>query len=113
MGEMDTIRQRQRHMSTYIEELEKKAGESEEQINELQETIQMQLTEITHEKRGKERVEAEAQQLQEEIIAKKGELEVRKLRCTSRFAIHHSVEEILFPHLRRDRAALTSRLRCR
>jgi len=80
MGEMDTIRQRQRHMSAYIEELEKKIAETEEQISDMEETIQMQLTEISHEKRGKEKIEAEAQQLHEEIAAKKNELEVRKRR---------------------------------
>jgi hypothetical protein len=77
-------------MSVYIEELEKKAGETEEQINELQETIQMQLTEITHEKRSKERMETEVQQLQEEITVKKSELEVRNPgEASLHVAIYH------------------------
>lgn len=78
MGEIETMRQRMRNMSAYTEELEKKGSESEQRINELHETIGMQLNELSHEKRGRERAETEMRQLQEEIAVKKTELEVRK-----------------------------------
>lgn len=77
VGEIETMRQRMRNMSAYTEELEKKGGESEQRINELHETIEMQLNELSHEKRGRERTETEMRQLQNENAVKKTELEVR------------------------------------
>lgn len=75
---METMRQRMRNMSAYMEDLEKKSSETEERINEMHETIEMQLNELSRERKGRKRAEAETRQLQEEIVVKKNELEVRK-----------------------------------
>lgn len=77
MGEMETMRQRLKNMSAYTEELEKKANVLDHRMNEMQETLDMQLNEISRERRGRERAEVEVRQLQEEITVKKDELEVR------------------------------------
>jgi len=77
---METMRQRMKNMSIYTEELEKKNSEIEQRMTEMQETIEMQLNEISREKRVRERAETEIRQLQEEIIVKKNELEVKYLR---------------------------------
>lgn len=74
------MRQRMKNMSIYTEELEKKSSENEQRMTEMQETIGMQLNEISREKRIRERAETEVQQLQEEIIVKKNELEVKYKR---------------------------------
>lgn len=77
IGEMETMRQRIKNMSIYTEKLEKKNSDSNQQMTEMQETIGMQLNEISREKRTRERTEMEVRQLQEEIIVKKNELEVK------------------------------------
>lgn len=77
LGEMETMRQRLKNMSAYTEELERKGSAVDHRMNEMHETLDMQLNEISREKRGRERAEMEVRQLQEEIIAKKDELEVR------------------------------------
>lgn len=77
MGEMETMRQRLKNMSAYKEELEKKASVLDHRMNEMQETLDMQLNEISRERRGRERAEVEVRQLREEITVKKDELEVR------------------------------------
>jgi len=77
---METMRQRMKNMSIYTEELEKKNSEIDQRMTEMQETIEMQLNEISREKRVRERAETEIRQLQEEIIVKKNELEVKYLR---------------------------------
>lgn len=77
MGEMETMRQRLKNMSSYTEELEKKVGMLDHRMNETQETLDMQLNEISRERRGRERAEVEVRQLQEEITVKRDELEVR------------------------------------
>lgn len=77
IGEMETMRQRIKNMSIYTEKLEEKNSDSNQQMTEMQETIGMQLNEISREKRTRERTEMEARQLQEEIIVKKNELEVK------------------------------------
>lgn len=77
IGEMETVRLRLKNMSAYVEELERKSGEVDHQMNEMQETLEMQLNEISRERKGRERAEAEARQLHEEITVKKNELEVR------------------------------------
>jgi len=74
------MRQRMKNMSIYTEELEKKNSEIDQRMMEMQETIEMQLNEISREKRVRERAETEIQQLQEEIIVKKNELEVKCLQ---------------------------------
>lgn len=71
------MRQRMKNMSIYTKELEKKNSENEQQMTELQEIINLQLNEISREKKIRERMEMEMQQLQEEIIIKKNELEVK------------------------------------
>jgi len=80
IGEMETMRQRMKNMSIYTEELEKKNSEIDQRMTEMQETIEMQLNEISREKKVREKAETEIQQLQEEIIVKKNELEVKCLR---------------------------------
>lgn len=80
VGEMETMRQRLKNMSVYTEELEKKSSEVDHQMNEMQETLDMQLNEISRERRGRERAEADVRQLQEEITVKKNELEVRNYK---------------------------------
>ena len=79
IGEMETMRQRMKNMSTYAEELEQKNNEVNQRMTEMQETIGMQLNEISREKGVRERLEIEVRQLQEEIIIKKNELEVKYL----------------------------------
>ncbi|XP_012060383.1 PREDICTED: cilia- and flagella-associated protein 58-like [Atta cephalotes] len=76
IGELETMRQRMKNMSTYAEELEQKNNEVNQRMTEMQETIGMQLNEISREKGVRERLEIEVRQLQEEIIIKKNELEV-------------------------------------
>lgn len=80
VGEIETMKQRQKNMSAYSEELEKRNSELDQRVNEMQETFGMQLNEISREKRIRERAEAETRQLEEEITAKKNELEVTYLR---------------------------------
>lgn len=64
-------------MSAYTEELEKRNSEIDQRMNEMQETLGMQLNEISREKRIRQRAETETRQLEEEIAAKKNELEVK------------------------------------
>lgn len=71
------MRQRMKNMSIYTQELEKKSSEFEQRMMEMQETIGIQLNEISREKKNRERAEMDMQQLQEEIIIKKNELEVK------------------------------------
>lgn len=80
MGEVETVRQRMKNMSAYAQELERKSSETEQRMDEMHDTIEMQLNEITREKKGRERAEAEGRQLQEEVAVKKNELEVRQPR---------------------------------
>ncbi|XP_036140535.1 cilia- and flagella-associated protein 58 isoform X2 [Monomorium pharaonis] len=75
IGEIETMRQRMKNMSLYTEDLEKKSSEADQRMTEMQETLSMQLNEISREKRARERAETEVRQLQEEIIIKKNELE--------------------------------------
>ncbi|XP_072750545.1 uncharacterized protein [Anoplolepis gracilipes] len=76
IGEIETMKQRQKNMTAYSEELEKRNSEIDQRMNEMQETLGMQLNEISREKRIRERAEAETRQLEEEIAARKNELEV-------------------------------------
>ncbi|KYN15189.1 hypothetical protein ALC57_12599 [Trachymyrmex cornetzi] len=74
---MEIMRQRMKNMSCYAEELEQKSNEVNQQMTEMQEIISMQLNEISREKGVREKFEMEVRQLQEEIIIKKNELEVK------------------------------------
>lgn len=74
---METMRQRMKNMSIYTEDLEKKKSEIDQRLMEMQETIDMQMNETLREKKVRERAETEVRQLQEEIIVKKNELEVK------------------------------------
>ncbi|XP_071574456.1 cilia- and flagella-associated protein 58, partial [Temnothorax nylanderi] len=75
IGEVETMQQRMKNMSIYMEELEKKSSEVEQRMTEMQETICIQMNEISREKIIRDRAETEVQQLQEEIILKKNDLE--------------------------------------
>ncbi|XP_011875433.1 PREDICTED: cilia- and flagella-associated protein 58-like [Vollenhovia emeryi] len=75
IGEMETMRQRMKNMTIYTQELEKKSSEIEQRMTDMQDMIGMQLNEISREKRSRERAETEVQQLQEELVLKKNELE--------------------------------------
>lgn len=77
IGEMETMRQRMKNMSIYTEDLEKKKSEIDQRLMEMQETLDMQMNETLREKKVRERAETEVRQLQEEIIVKKNELEVK------------------------------------
>ncbi|XP_076284689.1 uncharacterized protein LOC143211117 [Lasioglossum baleicum] len=75
MSEMDTLRQRLKNSSLYTVDLEKRNSEYEHQINEMRETIDKQLSEISGERRAKLRAEDEMLQLQEELTVATNELE--------------------------------------
>ncbi|KYN50640.1 hypothetical protein ALC56_00016, partial [Trachymyrmex septentrionalis] len=77
IGEMETMRQRVKNISCYAEELEQKNNDINQRMTEMQETIGMQMNEISREKGVREKLEIEVQQLQKEIIIKKNELEVK------------------------------------
>lgn len=74
---MDTLRERLKNMSSYTEELEKRNSVVGHQIEEMQENLDTQLSEISKERRAKQIAEDEVQQLQEELIAKTDNLQVR------------------------------------
>ncbi|XP_076230789.1 cilia- and flagella-associated protein 58 [Calliopsis andreniformis] len=75
VSEMDTLRQRLKHMSVYTEELEKRSSDIEYKVQEMQEDLDMQLSEISKERRTKQRLEDEVHQLEEELGAKTADLE--------------------------------------
>ncbi|KAK2585378.1 hypothetical protein KPH14_010053 [Odynerus spinipes] len=74
LGELDTLKNRLKNMTQYIEELEKKNILAEQTINELQETLDIRTSEVSREKRARERVEDDAQQLGEELTIKNEDL---------------------------------------
>ncbi|XP_011063039.1 PREDICTED: coiled-coil domain-containing protein 147-like [Acromyrmex echinatior] len=82
IGEMETMRQRMKNISFYAQELEQKNNEANQQMTEMQETIGMQLNEISREKGTREKLEIEMRQLQEEINIKKNELELTVVRSS-------------------------------
>ncbi|CAK9828131.1 Cilia- and flagella-associated protein 58 [Anthophora retusa] len=75
MSEVDTLKQRLKNMSLYTEELEKRTSVIGNQMDEMQEHLDMQLSEISKERRGRQRAEDEAQQFQEELAVKTADLE--------------------------------------
>ncbi|XP_076767182.1 cilia- and flagella-associated protein 58 [Xylocopa sonorina] len=74
-GEVDTLRQRLKNMSLYTEELEQRNNAAGQQIDEMKENLDVQLSEISRERRGRQRAEEEAHQLQEELLVKTADLE--------------------------------------
>ena len=78
MGEVDTLKQRLKNMALYTDELEKRSSVAGNQIAEMQENIDMQLSEISKERRARQRAEDEVLQLQEELAVKTSDLQVVK-----------------------------------
>ncbi|XP_026674723.1 cilia- and flagella-associated protein 58-like [Ceratina calcarata] len=74
-SEVDTLKQRLKNMSLYTEELEKRTSVAGHQIDEMKESMDMQLSEISRERRGRQRAEDDVHQLQEELTAKMTDLE--------------------------------------
>ncbi|XP_043526995.1 cilia- and flagella-associated protein 58-like [Frieseomelitta varia] len=75
MGEVDTLKQRLKNMALYTEELEKRSSVAGNQIAEMQENMDMQLSEISKERRARQRAEDEVLQLQEELAVKTSDLQ--------------------------------------
>lgn len=73
---MDTLRQRLKNMSYYTEELEKRTSDADQQLNEMQENLDLQLSEVSKERRLRLRTEDELHQVQEELSEKVTTLEV-------------------------------------
>ncbi|KOC62419.1 Coiled-coil domain-containing protein 147 [Habropoda laboriosa] len=55
MSEVDTLKQRLKNMSLYTEELEKRTSVIGNQMDEMQEHLDMQLSEISKERRGRQK----------------------------------------------------------
>lgn len=64
-------------MTLYTDELENRTSIASQKISELQENIDVQLSEISRERRGRLKAEEEVLQLQDELIIKKSDLEVK------------------------------------
>lgn len=79
MSEINTLKQRLKNMALYIEELEDRSSSAGHQIAEMQENLDIQLNEISRERRGRQRAEEEALQLQEGLAIKTSDLEVMDL----------------------------------
>ncbi|KAK1118823.1 hypothetical protein K0M31_014597 [Melipona bicolor] len=75
MSEVDTLKQRLKNMALYTEELEKRGSVAGQQIAEMQENMDMQLSEISKERRARQRTEDEVLQLQEELAVKTSDLQ--------------------------------------
>lgn len=63
-------------MTLYTDELENKISIATQKTSELQENIDVQLSEISRERRGRLKAEEEVLQLQDELTLKKADLEV-------------------------------------
>ena len=79
MSEVDTLKERLKNMAQYTEELEKRSSVAGQQIAEMQENMDTQLSEISKERRARQRAEDEILQLQEELAVKTSDLEVTGL----------------------------------
>lgn len=79
MSEVVTLKQRLKNMVLYTDELEKRNTTAGTQIAEMQENLDMQLSEISRERRGRQRSEDEVLQLQDELTVKTSDLEVKDL----------------------------------
>lgn len=77
VSEMDTLRQRLKNMSLYTEELEKRTGDADQKIQGMQEELEAHMSEISKERRTRQRAQDEAQQLHEELDAKLDDLTVK------------------------------------
>ncbi|XP_050575770.1 cilia- and flagella-associated protein 58-like [Bombus affinis] len=75
VSEINTLKQRLKNMALYIEELEDRSSFAGHQIAEMQENLDIQLNEISRERRGRQRAEEEALQLQEGLAIKTSDLE--------------------------------------
>lgn len=77
MSEVETLKERLKNMTLYTDELENRTSIASQKISELQENIDVQLSEISRERRGRLKAEEEVLQLQDELIRKKSDLEVK------------------------------------
>ncbi|XP_043500421.1 cilia- and flagella-associated protein 58-like [Polistes fuscatus] len=74
LGEMETLKERLKNMSQYTNELETKNITAEQKIIEMQETLDIRTSEVSREKRAKERMEDDVHQFEEELIQKNEDL---------------------------------------
>ncbi|XP_043668806.1 cilia- and flagella-associated protein 58-like [Vespula pensylvanica] len=75
MGEMTTLKERLKNMSQYVDELEMKNITADQKISEMQETLDICTSEVSREKRGKERAEEDSRRLENELLVKNDELD--------------------------------------
>ncbi|XP_015188466.1 PREDICTED: cilia- and flagella-associated protein 58-like [Polistes dominula] len=73
LGEVVTLKERLKNMSQYTNELENKNITAEEKIIEMQEMLDIRTSEVSREKRAKERLEDDFQQCEEELVIKNEE----------------------------------------
>ncbi|XP_076227482.1 cilia- and flagella-associated protein 58 [Nomia melanderi] len=97
-SEMDTLRQRLKNVSLYTDELEARNVECEQQITEMRENIDTQLSEISKERRARQRAEDELHQLQEELAATTNDLETAHATIKEANAIIAKLEGSLKEH---------------
>ncbi|XP_074103609.1 cilia- and flagella-associated protein 58 [Cotesia typhae] len=69
-NEIETLKQSIKSKSMYIEELEKKTSEVDNQISKMQENMEVQMNEISKERLVRERLEREIIELEEELKIK-------------------------------------------
>ncbi|KAI4483156.1 hypothetical protein M0804_008211 [Polistes exclamans] len=74
LGEMETLKERLKNMSQYTNELETKNITAEQKIIEMQETLDIRTSEVSREKRAKERMEDDFHQFEEELVLKNEDL---------------------------------------
>ncbi|KAI4501245.1 hypothetical protein M0802_003618 [Mischocyttarus mexicanus] len=74
LGEMETLKERLKNMSQYTNELEMKNITAEQKIVEIQEILDIRTSEVSREKRAKERMEEDFNQLEEELVIKTEDL---------------------------------------
>ncbi|PBC28999.1 Coiled-coil domain-containing protein [Apis cerana cerana] len=75
ISEVETLKERLKNMTLYTDELENRTSIATQKISELQENIDIQLSEISRERRGRLKAEEEILQLQDELTVKKADLE--------------------------------------
>ncbi|KAG7201001.1 hypothetical protein KM043_003356 [Ampulex compressa] len=75
VGEMETLKQRLANAAQYTEELEKRVSEADRRIEEMQESLEARSNETSKERRAKQRAEAEARELREELGTRTTDLE--------------------------------------
>ncbi|XP_031370669.1 cilia- and flagella-associated protein 58-like isoform X2 [Apis dorsata] len=76
ISEVETLKERLKNMTLYTDELENRTSIATQKISELQENIDIHLSEISRERRGRLKAEEEVLQLQDELTVKKADLEV-------------------------------------